>query len=550
MRARIDATPTPYAIARIAAAAVALALAISLAVAAHGGTRSAAAAPQRPNVIVILTDDQTVSQLSPEAMPKTLAELGERGTSFDQSIVSSPLCCPSRAGFLTGDYPHNSGVYDNEPGYGALIDKGSILYPWLQAAGYRTGHIGRYLLNYDREPSLGADYASTDGGLDSPPGLDDWFGFVGPSTYYYGAPFSDNGAAVSAGTDSGGYTTRVMNNQALDFIRGATTDPRPFFLMLAHIAPHAAANTGPGPCGVGGLPIPDGGKLAKWKNAPLPKPPSFDEHNLSDKPDWIATRPPIGHTKRHNLKLGWRCANASLGTVDDGVAQIVRQLRRQGDLDDTAIFFTSDNGYLFGEHRVVLNKVYPYEEALRVPLLARVPKSLLGRRVQRGGRPPTVDSLVSQLDLTATILDLADASPCTADGDCRRLDGRSLMPLLSGRKPDWAGGRTLLFQIGQNRTCGSLPERGLRNFYDGVRTKRYVYIEHNRVNPDTGECDRAEYELYDLKKDPYQLKSTAVNPAARTPSALQAQLAQRLATLRNCSGIEGRDARTAAPFCN
>ena len=131
-------------------------------------------------MIVVLTDDQTVSQLTPEAMPKTLAALHDdgNGTSFDQSIVSSPLCCPSRAGGLTGQYPHNSGVFDNEPGYSSLNDKGSILYSWLQAAGYRTGHIGRFLLNYDRPAPVGENF-DTDGGLAAPAGLDYWFGYVG-----------------------------------------------------------------------------------------------------------------------------------------------------------------------------------------------------------------------------------------------------------------------------------------------------------------------------------------------------------------------------------
>ena len=115
-------------------------------------------------------------------MPKTMKAIAGHGTTFDQSIVSSPLCCPSRAGFLTGEYPHNSGVFDNEPGYAALIDKTSIIYPWLQAAGYRTGHIGRYLLNYDRATPPGGDW-QTDGGLDAPPGLDDWFGYVGAPTH-------------------------------------------------------------------------------------------------------------------------------------------------------------------------------------------------------------------------------------------------------------------------------------------------------------------------------------------------------------------------------
>jgi N-acetylglucosamine-6-sulfatase len=511
----------------------------------HASSPATAKAAKRPNVIVVLTDDQSVAQMNEDTMPRTMAAIGDHGTSFSQSIVSSPLCCPSRAGFLTGEYPHNSGVFDNEPGFGALLDKTSIIYPWLQASGYRTGHIGRYLLNYDRPTPLGGDW-QTDGGLAPPPGLDDWFGYVGAPTIYNGATFSDNGTPVVEGQGKPGYTTRVMNHEALDFIGQAKADPRPFFLMLAHVAPHAAATTGPGPCGVGGLPIPDSGKLGKWTDAPLPKPPSFDEANVSDKPNWISTRPRLGHRKREGLKLGWRCANASLATVDDGVAQVVRQLRKQGDLDDTAIFVTSDNGYLFGEHRVFLNKVYPYEEALRVPLLARMPPALTGRK----GPPAEVPALVNNLDLTATIVDLANASPCTAAGDCRTLDGRSLLPLLRGRKPDWAKGRALLFQIGQNRTCGELPERGLRNFYDGVRTKRFVYIEHNRVSPETGECDRPEFEMYDLKKDPYELKSIAVNPSTQTASPRQASLAGRLNRLRDCAGIEGRDQSAGRPFCD
>jgi N-acetylglucosamine-6-sulfatase len=530
---------------RPAASALALLLAVALASSGPAATPAAAGGAQRPNVIVVLTDDQSVAEMNAETMPRTMAAIAGHGTSFESSVVSSPLCCPSRAGFLTGEYPHNSGVFDNEPGYAALIDKPSTIYPWLQAAGYRTGHVGRFLLNYDRATPPGGDW-ETDGGFAPPPGLDDWFGYVGAATLYHGATFSDNGASVVEGRGKPGYTTRVMNRQALEFIDQARSDPRPYFLMLAHVAPHAAQTTGPGPCGVGGLPIPDGGKLGRWSDAPLPKPPSFDEANVADKPNWIRTRPHLGHRRRAGLKLGWRCANASLSTVDDGVAQIVRELRHQGELDRTAIFVTSDNGYLFGEHRVFLNKVYPYEEALRVPLLARLPPALAGRH----GQPAQVPALVNNLDLTATILDLAGASPCTAAGDCRTLDGRSLLPLLEGRKPDWVKGRALLFQIGQNRTCGELPERGLHNFYDAVRTRRFVYIEHNRVNPETGACDRPEYELYDLKQDPYQLRSIAVNPAQRAPSPRQASLARRLAALRDCAGIEGRDPAAGRPYCD
>jgi arylsulfatase A-like enzyme len=501
-------------------------------------------------VVVILTDDETVSEMTAATMPHTLKALGEGGTTFTNSIVSSPLCCPSRAGFLTGEYPHNSGVYDNEPGYGSLIDKSSIIYSWLQAAGYRTGHAGRFLLNYDREPPPGADY-DTSLGFAAPAGVEDWFGYVGSETRYIGATFSDNGAPVVAGTGKGGYSTRMINGAALDFVRGAQTDPRPFFLMVAHLAPHASAVTAPGPCGQGGLPVPeDAAAYAPFADLPLPKPPSFDEEHIGDKPDWVATRPPLGHTRRANLKLGLRCAMATLPTVDRGVANLVHQLDRQGDLDNTILVFTSDNGYFFGEHRIFLNKVYPYEEALRVPLIVHMPQSMLSARAQRRGAPPEVSTPVNNLDLTATILDYARAAPCTAGGDCRALDGRSLRPLLDGRSPSWTTDRTLLFQIGGNRTCGEIPaERGLNNFYDGIRTPRYVYIELDRVNRETGECDRPEYELYDLAKDPYELRNRAVNPATATPTALQTQLAERLHILRACTGIAGRDAPGAGPYC-
>ena len=502
-----------------------------------------ARAPERPNVIVVLTDDQAVSQLTRETMPKTLAALGDGGTSFENSIVSSPLCCPSRAGFLSGEYPHNSGVFDNEPGYGSLIEKGSILPAWLQAAGYRTGHVGRYLLNYDRE-------TDTNAGLASPPGLDTWFGLIGSQTLYQDAPFSDNGTALQTGTNVHDYSTRVINREASEFVRGAGADPRPFYLMVSHLAPHSSNAVTGGACGQGGMPKPEAGKLGKFADVGLPKAPSFDEQAIGDKPNWVRTRPALGHDRRANLKLAWRCALATLPTVDRGVGQLIAELRRNGELDNTAIFFTSDNGYMFGEHRVFLNKVYPYEESVRVPLLARVPEGVLGARTA-DEVPREVSAPVNQLDLTATILDLAGAQPCTAAGECRRLDGRSLRPLLAGNKPDWTRGRALLFQIGQNRTCGEIPpERGLNNFYDAVRTKRYTYVELNRVNKETGICDRPEFELYDLKKDPFQLRNIAANPLkGQTPSAVQSGLATRLNSLKACAGIAGRDPAGPGPYC-
>jgi arylsulfatase A-like enzyme len=524
--------------ARLAAAlATAVALTALGAAAASAGPR-AAAAPQRPNVIVVMTDDQTVAELSDRSMPETMRKIAGEGTEFTRSFVSSPLCCPSRAGYITGQYPHNSGVFDNEPGYPALIDKTSTLYTWLQGAGYRTGHVGRWLLNYDRASPPGAGY-DTQLGLAAPPGVEDWFGYVGSATHYYGATFSDNGQAIQLpGEEEGGpYTTRVINRAAREFVAQAAADPRPFFLTVAPLAPHSSNDLARGYCGTGGLPIPERDAVARWKDEPLPKPPSFGEPKIGDKPAWVSTRPKLKPKRRQALKSGYRCALGTLGTVDRGVGSLVKQLERQDQLADTAIFVTSDNGYFFGEHRLVLTKLYPYEEGIRVPLLARIPPAALGLPAGASA-PREVDDLVNNLDLTATILDLANAPSCTAGGDCRALDGHSLVPLLRGHRPAWARQRALLVQLGGKRACNGTQtsELGLNNYYDAIRTSHWLYVELNHVNADTGLCDRPEYELYDLRNDPWQLRNKAVDPAVALPSPVQASLAARLAALRACSG--------------
>jgi N-acetylglucosamine-6-sulfatase len=534
--------------ARLAIAAAALlagtvgaAIAIDAPGTAAAGAPSDRVAQSRPNVIVVMTDDQSVGELSRRSMPHTIDALRDHGTTFSNSIVSSPLCCPARAGLLTGQYPHNNGVYDNEPGYSSLNHKRSTLYSWLQAAGYRTGHIGRWLLNYHRPAAAGDP--DTGDGFAPPPGIDHWFGFRGPSAAYYGATFSRNGTPVTLSERPSGYITRAINREALDFVRAAKSDPRPFFLNVSQIAPHSANEIRPGPCGIGGLPIPERGAFKPWRSEPLPRPPSFDESRIRDKPDWVQQRSPIGRDRRKGLELGWRCALATLPTVDRGVGRLIDRLAAQGELDETAIFFTSDNGYLFGQHRIFLNKVYPYEESIRVPLLARLP----GQPRQ----PAKVGVPVNNLDLTATILDLARAAPCTATGDCRILDGRSLVPLLRGRHPRWGRGRALLIQLGSVRDCGTPTTQigGLNTFYDAVRTRRHLYVELDHLDRETGVCDRPEYELYDLRGDPFQLRNRATYVPNRPPRPRQAGLAARLASLRDCAGIAGRDPAGARPFC-
>jgi N-acetylglucosamine-6-sulfatase len=529
---------------------VAAAAALTLAALAATATPAAATSTQpRPNLIVIETDDQTAAQLTPESMPTTLDALGHQGTQFTDSVVSAPLCCPSRAGFLTGQYPHNDGVFDNTPGYPALRAKPQTLPAYLRAGGYRTGIAGRFLLNYTAPPPLGADYPSSDGGALAPPGVDDWFGYIEDAATYHNALFSDNGLKFTAGLDLGsGYTTNVINREAVDFVADSAPSPTPFFLWVTQVAPHTTNAPQTGECG-GGTPIPAPGTYDRFAATPLPQPPSFNERRISDKPRWVRAHRRIQPDRRLLLVRGWRCALASLTTVDSGVAALLDELARTGELDNTAIFFTSDNGLLFGEHRLVQDKSYPYEETLRVPLLARVPPAYLG--LPAGGRSPrTVDVPVTNLDLTATLLDLADTAPCTPEG-CRGLDGRSLVPLLARQPGAWPKRRGTLVEIG-NPSChrGPTIRNGLTTFYAAIRTPRFIYIKLRHVNPATGLCDRTEYELYDLKKDPYELDNIAVNPEFRKPSEVQRGLARRLAALRQCAGIDGRDPQVAGrPYC-
>jgi N-acetylglucosamine-6-sulfatase len=516
---------------RLLGIASVIAAASCIAAASLAGSAAGQGPPPRPNVIVVMTDDQPTSLLNRSTMPRTMRLVGGKGagTRFTRGYVSSPLCCPSRAGFLTGAYPHNSGVFDNTPGYAGLRRPTRTLYTWLHDAGYRTALIGRFLLNYEQVAGGPAPPA--------PPGVDEWFGFAQDQTRYFSAPFSDNGTLATLGGDRGGYTTRVLNQRAANFVRSAGSASQPFFLWLAHLAPHSTNFDARGHCG-SGAPAHEPGTYGPWAREPLPRPPSFGEQANRDKPRWIQSRHRLRPRQIAALEKGWRCAHAALDTVDRGIAALVRALKDTGELARTAIFFTSDNGYLYGEHRVVLQKIYPYEEAWRVPLLARVP------RAYTGGAPPPrfVSSNVNLLDLTATVLDLTGARPCTGDGACDLIDGRSLLPTLGAPGPAWPADRALLAQIG-NRRCGVVPgpESGLKNFYDAIRTRRYMYAEINRVNPVSGACDRPEFELYDMHKDPYQLRNIAVNPAVKPPSATQRSLAERLHALARCAGSAGRD---------
>ncbi|HST42532.1 MAG TPA: sulfatase, partial [Conexibacter sp.] len=357
---------------------------------------------RRPNVIVVMTDDQTVADLA--TMPRTRALLGGAGVTFDRSFSSYPVCAPSRATFLTGQYAHNHGVmgiYRPTGGY-SRFDAGNALPVWLQEAGYDTIHLGKYINGY------GTDVPAT-----QPPGWSEWYGAIDPSTYrMWGYSLNENGTVRTYGTpreeDPRLYQTDVLAGHALRAIERRAEQERPFFMSLAFLAPHhesAALRQATGQV-VRAAPRHAGARAAGRAATS----PAFDEADVSDKPSFIRRRHRLAPAEAVGIERRLHERRRSLMSVDEAVEQLVATLRRTGQLEHTYILFTSDNGYLQGEHRVPAGKVLPYEAAARVPLLIRGPGLAAGARTR---------ALVSNVDLAPTILELAGAAPG------KRLDGRS-----------------------------------------------------------------------------------------------------------------------------
>lgn len=443
----------------------------------------APAAQARPNILVLMTDDQTEDSMA--VMPKTRALLGNDGTTFARSFVNYSLCCPSRSTLYTGQYAHNHGVLTNTPPLGgfARLDTSNWLPVWLQAAGYRTMHVGKFLNGYGRDTPPAV-----------PPGFNDWHTMVDPSTYrFYGYTVSENGTP-RAYPDM--YSTDFIASRASELIAGAAPSSQPFFMSVAFVAPHSGGPREPDdPPNLATPAVPPRYANA-FAAAPLPAPPSFNEVDMSDKPLAMQARLPISAVRAARIQEAYQQRLESLLAVDDGVASIVSALRASGELDNTLILFTSDNGFFHGEHRVATGKQLPYEPSIRLPLLMRGP-----------GVPGgvTAGQLVTNADLAPTILDAADATPGRAQ------DGRSLLELVQDPGVEW--GRELLLEGGN---ANGLTFAGLRNY-------RWKYIEHTD----------GQVELYDLSDDPDELNSLHPEPAF---AGLRTRLSERLAKLRVCAG--------------
>jgi N-acetylglucosamine-6-sulfatase len=441
-----------------------------------------AVAQGRPNVLVVESDDQTRESM--RVMDNVNSLIGGQGATFKRSFVNFSLCCPSRATFLTGQYAHNHGVWSNEGPDGGFSGFESLhannnLAVWLRRAGYYTAMIGKYLNEYHDDSPV-------------PPGWSEWH--AAPEGFgVYNYPLNNNGTLVNYGQDPADFKQDVLTAKAVNFVDRRAPKPMPFFLWLTYTAPHwSPPDPNPNPpfdCRHAAKPAPR--HADAFNSEPLPKPPNFNEADVSDKPGSIRSLAYLNADQITDIQRTYRCELESLLSVDEGVKQVVDALRATGELNNTLIVYTSDNGFFHGEHRIPWDKRHIYEESIRVPLEMRGPGIPHGE---------TVSDLAINADLAPTIVDVANANPGLV------MDGRSLIPV--AKQPGIERGRELLIE-----------EPGFK----AIRTERYMYEERSS----------GEQELYDLQKDPFELVSRHNAPAY---ASVKAQLATELHKLQDCAG--------------
>lgn len=484
----------PQAARRFGGVTLALALLLTGIVSCSSSTPAAGPVTRtdkRPNVVTVMTDDQMLTDM--QFLVKTKDLIGAKGTSFANNFATFPLCCPSRATSLTGQYAHNHHVLNNVPPDGGndKLDHTTTMPVWLQQAGYLTGHVGKYLNGYGEESAPVV-----------PPGYTDWFGLIDPSVLqFWDYDVLDNGTKVHYGDADTDYQTDVLANRASDDIKKFMQQDKPFYLSVWPLAPHSATGKGaPNPLS----PAPAPRHRGTFAQLTYPHGASFMEPDVSDKPPAVQVVKDKIAEGLKNLNIDanglddlinetYRARAESLLAVDDLVAKIVDTLQSVGQLDNTIIIFTSDNGWLLGEHGIPFAKVVLYEEAVRVPLLVRGPGFPAGA---------TATQPVANIDLAATIAARAGAKPTIP------VDGIDLTPIAAD--PATQKNRAIL-----------LEEFSQKPGYKAVRVPGFMYAEYQDGSS----------ELYDLFKDPLELESKDKDPAyAKT----KARLARALKELSDC----------------
>jgi N-acetylglucosamine-6-sulfatase len=432
-----------------------------------GGTPAGPTAPSptpppvRPNVILIVMDDLDFD-LMERAMPRMQALIARPGLLFENFFISLPLCCPSRATILRGQYVHNHGIQQNggeNGGFGTFRARGlegSTIATWLQDAGYRTVLLGKYLNNY---PEGEDAYV--------PPGWSEWYGLLEDRPAgFYNYFLNENHIVSFFGESPAEYEADVLSARTLAFLaRSEQQDDQPFFIYLNPAAPHAPA-------------IPAPRHEGMFRGVGGPRKPSHNEPDVSDKPRWLRRQPPLTQREIDDIDSLYADRMASLQAVDEMIERIVQTLDSTGELGHTYLLVTSDNGVHHGEHRFPGGKNSAYEEATRVGLVVRGPGVPAGRRLTH---------LVGNVDLAPTIAAIAGVAIPPF------VDGKSMVPLLGAAPPAPETWRDA-FLLEKWPTGAPFPVPA----FFGVRTLTHKLVDY---------YGESEVEFYDLVRDPYEERS-------------------------------------------
>ena len=423
-----------------------------------------ASAAQPPNVVFVLVDDLRWDELGAAGNTGVrtphIDRLAREGALFRNAFVTTPLCSPSRASFLTGQYARTHGIVDNT-NRAAASHRLATFPLLLQRAGYETAFVGKWHMGND-------DSAR--------PGFDTWVSFKGQGQYLNPEiTEGDRTAPVR------GYITDILNDRALAFIRKSRS--KPFLLYLSHKAVHPNIRQLDDGSVVpidGEMFVPAERHRGLFANTKVPRRPNFGKPPL-DKPALmrpIGKLPPLGPATATDdaTVLGRQRA---LAAVDDGVGQIVKALEEQGQLANTLIIFAGDNGYFYGEHGLNDERRLAYEESARIPIVARFP-----RLIPAGSTP---EQLVLNIDIAPTVL---EAAGITRPAE---IEGRSLVPLFRRTRAPWRSSFVIEY------FTDTVFPRVLNMGYQSVRTERWKYIRYREL--------QGMDELYDLGVDPYELRN-------------------------------------------
>ncbi|MGZ8631066.1 MAG: sulfatase family protein [Actinomycetota bacterium] len=424
-------------------AAVLASAMVLAAVQAIGSSIPSTAAPTTPNIVLILTDDQRWDQM--DYMPTVRSGLAQKGRTFTEGFVVNPLCCPSRATILSGQYSHGTGVYTNSDYSKFRPREGSTIATWLDAAGYRTGLVGKYLNGYGKGRATSVL-----------PGWDTWRAFVQPPGYF-NYSLSIDGVPTPFGSDAASYSTDVLAGYATEFIRSVPAE-EPLFLWFGPNAPHNPYT--PAPRHKTSLP-----------NFTAPIYPNVNEADVSDKPAYVRRLSAKGNSINSRRKQA-----QTLLAVDEAVGQIITALSDTDRLSTTFILFMSDNGLSHRSHRWS-GKESPWDEAAHVPFIVRYDPVT-------AGTPATDDRLVLNLDVAPTFAALAGVGAPGAEGT-------SILPLLDGSASGW-------------RTAFALEHvaQGDPPTYCAIRTTTHKYIRYSTGEEELYDLVADPFELQSRHADP------------------------------------------------